>query len=74
MNPIISFSLIGVNIILVILILLQQKGTALGASFGQGEGGFYGTLRGVEKKLFITTCIFGTAFIILVVLSHVLNG
>jgi protein translocase SecG subunit len=58
-----------IGIILIVLILLQQKGTALGSSFGQG-GGFYGTLRGAEKKIFWLTCFFGAAFIILALLSH----
>ncbi len=58
-----------VGIILIVLVLLQQKGTALGSAFGQ-EGGFYGTLRGAEKKVFWFTCIFGAAFIILALLSH----
>ncbi|MFH1894810.1 MAG: preprotein translocase subunit SecG [Patescibacteria group bacterium] len=59
-----------VCIVLIILVLLQQKGTALGSAFGQ-EGGFYGTMRGAEKKIFWLTCIFGTAFIVLALLSHV---
>ena len=58
-----------VCIILIVLVLLQQKGTALGSAFGQ-EGGFYGTMRGAEKKIFWLTCIFGAAFIILALLSH----
>ena len=70
MNNILPYILIGVNVILIVLILIQQRGTALGSSFGQ-EGGFYGTMRGVEKKIFWLTCIFGAVFIILVLLSHV---
>jgi len=56
--------------ILIVLVLLQQKGTALGSAFGQ-EGGFYGTMRGAEKKIFWLTCIFGAAFVILALLSHI---
>jgi protein translocase SecG subunit len=69
MNNILSYILIGVGAILIVLVLLQQRGTALGSAFGQ-EGGFYGTLRGAEKKVFWLTCFFGAAFIILTVLSH----
>lgn len=60
---------IAASIILIILVLFQQRGTALGSAFGQ-EGGFYGTLRGAEKKIFWLTCIFGAVFIILAILSH----
>ena len=59
-----------VCIILIVLVLIQQKGTALGSAFGQ-EGGFYGTMRGAEKKIFWITCVFGAAFIILTLLSHI---
>jgi protein translocase SecG subunit len=62
---------IGISIILIILILIQQKGTALGSSFGQA-GGSYGTARGAEKKIFWLTCVFGSLFIIFAFLTHIL--
>ena len=57
-----------VVIALIILILLQQRGTALGSSFGQ-EGGFYATRRGIQKKIFWATVAFGALFIILSLLN-----
>ena len=42
--------------ILIIAILLQSQGSGLGSSFG-GEGNFYRTKRGLEKKLFTATII-----------------
>jgi len=59
---------IFVSVILIILILLQQRGTALGSAFGQ-SGGFYGTLRGVEKKIFWATVACGVLFIVFAVLN-----
>jgi len=59
-----------VAVFLIVLILLQQRGTALGSAFG-GGGEFYGTLRGVQKKIFWATCLLGTAFIILSILNLV---
>jgi protein translocase SecG subunit len=70
MNNILTYVQIGICVVLIILVLLQQKGTALGSAFGQ-ESGFYGTLRGAEKKIFWLTCFFGAAFIITAVLSHI---
>jgi preprotein translocase subunit SecG len=55
---------IVVAIFLIVLILLQQRGTALGSAFG-GEGGFYATRRGIQKKVFWATIIFGVLFIVL---------
>lgn len=55
---------IVVSVILIVLILLQQRGQGLGSAFG-GEGGFYGTLRGVQKKIFWATVVFGVLFLVL---------
>ncbi len=63
-----SFFQIGVAILLIILILLQQRGTAMGSAFGQ-EGGFYATRRGIQKKIFWATVILGALFIILAILN-----
>ena len=57
-----------VSVLLVVLILLQQRGTALGSAFG-GGGEFYGTLRGIQKKIFWLTCILGGLFILLALLN-----
>jgi len=61
-----------VAIFLIISILVQQRGTALGSAFG-GGGEFYGTRRGVQKKIFWGTVILGALFIILALLNLVLS-
>lgn len=53
-----------VAILLIFFILFQQRGTALGSAFGQ-EGGFYGTRRGIQQKIFLATIICGILFIVL---------
>lgn len=58
-----------VSILLIIFILLQQRGTALGSSFGGEGGSFYSTRRGIQKKIFWGTIISGALFIILAILS-----
>jgi len=57
-----------VSVFLITFILLQQRGTALGSAFG-GEGGFYATRRGIQKKIFWLTCFLGAAFVILAILN-----
>jgi len=59
---------IVVAVFLIIFILLQQRGQALGSAFG-GSGEFYGTLRGIQKKIFWATCVLGAVFIILALLN-----
>jgi preprotein translocase subunit SecG len=49
-------------VLLVIVILLQSRGSGLGSAFG-GEGNVYRTKRGVEKYLFILTIILSIIFL-----------
>ena len=53
-----------ISVVLIILILSQQRGTALGSAFGQ-EGGFYATRRGIQKKILWATIVCGVLFIVL---------
>lgn len=59
-----------VAVILIALVLLQQRGTALGSAFGE-SGGFYGTMRGIQKKIFWGTVVAGVLFLLLAVLNLV---
>lgn len=53
-----------VSIAFIVLILVQQRGTALGSAFGQ-EGGFYSTRRGIQQKIFQATVVCAVLFIVL---------
>ena len=53
--------LIIVAILLVISILLQQRGSGLGAAFG-GEGNVYLIKRGAEKIIFYASIILSILF------------
>ena len=64
MGNYLALTQIAVAVILIVLILLQQRGTALGSAFGQ-EGGFYATRRGIQQKIFIATIVCGALFIVL---------
>ncbi|MBI2450428.1 MAG: preprotein translocase subunit SecG [Candidatus Nealsonbacteria bacterium] len=61
---------IFVSIILIVLILLQQRGQALGSAFGQ-ESGFYSTRRGIQQKIFWGAIVSGAFFIILSLLNFI---
>ncbi|OHA47192.1 MAG: preprotein translocase subunit SecG [Candidatus Terrybacteria bacterium RIFCSPLOWO2_01_FULL_44_24] len=59
--------IIVVSILLMVSILLQQRGTGLGSAFG-GEGNVFASRRGVEKVLFmfsivLTILLFSSAII-----------
>ena len=58
----IQISLIIVSLLLMLSILLQNRGTGLGGIFG-GSGAIYRTKRGVEKILFHATIVLAVLFI-----------
>jgi preprotein translocase subunit SecG len=49
--------------LMIILILLQQRGASLGAGFG-GSGELYTTRRGLEKSIFNVTIVFAAVFVL----------
>jgi len=71
MKEYLLISQIIISILLIVSILLQKRGTALGSVFG-GGGEFYLTRRGIEKKIFFSTIFFGIVFIILALLNLIL--
>lgn len=60
---ILQFVMIGSAVLMVICILLQQRGATLGAGFG-ASGELYTTRRGVDKSLFEATIIFAVIFVV----------
>ncbi len=58
-------------IVLVILILLQERSAGLSGIFGGESGGFYQTRRGLEKIIFTATIIFAAIFVGLAVIQLV---
>lgn len=55
-------------ILLMIAILLQQRGSGLGMAFG-GESNVYRSRRGIEKILFYATIVIATLFCLSAVAS-----
>jgi len=52
---------IVISVLLIVVILLQNKGAALGGVFG-GNNAVFLTKRGIEKKLFMATIILAVLF------------
>lgn len=53
---------IGLSILLVATILLQQSAAGMGGAFGDNFSSTFHTRRGFEKTLFYTTIILGILF------------
>lgn len=64
----ISIAQIVISVLLMVSILLQNRGSGLSAAFGGDMGGYY-TKRGMEKFLFYVSIFLSVIFIILAVLS-----
>ena len=50
-------------VLLMLVILVQQRGTGLGGAFG-GSGGVYRTRRGAEQFLFRLTIVLAILFVL----------
>ena len=63
---------IVISVLLVIMILLQQRGGGLSATFG-GSGEVYRTRRGMEKAIFRATIVLAILFLFTAALNIVLQ-
>ncbi len=63
MKPMIYLIQVILSILLIIVIVIQQKGTGLGSTFG-ADMAMYRTKRGAEKLLFYATILLSILFIL----------
>ncbi len=65
---------IGLSVILIILVLLQQTDASMGAAFGgSGAEGVTRTRRGIERSIFQATIVVSILFVISVLASVLLQ-
>jgi preprotein translocase subunit SecG len=62
-DTILQIITVASSILMVLSILLQQRGATLGAGFGS-SGELYTTRRGVDKNLFEVTVILAVVFVL----------
>ena len=72
MQNILNIVQVIVSIFLIIIILLQQKGSGLGSTFG-GDSAVYRTKRGAEKTIFRMTIILSFIFLATALASLFIN-
>lgn len=60
-----NLSQLLISLVLIVVVLLQSRGTDVGAAFGAGGGGgsSFRTRRGLEKTLFQLTIILAIIFV-----------
>jgi len=59
---VLQYITVGSGILMILSILLQQRGASLGAGFGS-SGELYTTRRGLDKSLFDTTVVLAVIFV-----------
>ena len=63
MENILTITQLIAAVLLVITVLMQQRGTGLGGAFGGGGAEVYSAKRGAEKVVFNTTIVLAVIFV-----------
>lgn len=72
-DTILPYITLGSAALMIVAILLQQRGASLGAGFGV-SGELFTTRRGFDKNLFDVTIIFAVIFVLSILASMILPG
>lgn len=70
-DTILQVVMVGSAVLMVLAILLQQRGASLGAGFG-GSSELYTTRRGLDKNLFEVTIILAVIFVLTILIGLLL--
>ncbi len=65
MGPYINLAQIILSILLVLVILMQSKGSGFSGALGGDVGSIYRSRRGLEKTLFQATIVLAVLFILM---------
>lgn len=69
MDAALNIITIIVSILLIMMIMIQTKGSSFGTGFGGDSGSMYTTRRGFEKTLFNATIGVAIFFVLLAIVS-----
>lgn len=72
-DGILQFVTVGSAILMMLAILLQQRGATLGAGFGS-SGELYTTRRGLDKNLFEATIVLAVIFVVSILAGLLVPG
>lgn len=70
-DSILQIVTVGSAILMIVAILLQQRGASLGAGFGS-SGELYTTRRGLDKNLFEVTIVLAVVFVLSILVGLLL--
>ena len=72
MAPFLNLVQIVISATLIVLILLQTKGSGLGGLFGGSDSSVYTSRRGIEKTLFNVTIGLAVAFFFVAIFNVII--
>ena len=70
-GTLLQYATIISGLLMIVCILLQQRGASLGAGFGS-SGELYTTRRGLDKNLFEATIVLAVVFVLSILTSLLL--
>jgi preprotein translocase subunit SecG len=70
-DSILQIVTIGSAVLMILAVLLQQRGASLGAGFG-ASGELYTTRRGLDKNLFEATVVLAVIFVLSILVGLLL--
>lgn len=72
MNTAISIAMILISVMLILVILMQSKGSGFSGAFGGSSSSIYRTRRGLEKTLYQFTIGLAIAFVVIAIVADIL--
>jgi preprotein translocase subunit SecG len=72
MDTALSIAMILVSVVLVIVVLMQSKGSGFSGAFGGSSSSIYRTRRGLEKTLYQFTIGIAVVYVLIAILADLL--
>lgn len=72
MNTAVSIAMILISVVLILVVLMQSKGSGFSGAFGGSSSSIYRTRRGLEKTLYQFTIGIAIVFVVVAILADIL--
>jgi len=71
MNTAVSIAMILISVVLIVVVLMQSKGSGFSGAFGGSSSSIYRTRRGLEKTLYQFTIGIAIVFVIVAIFADI---
>ncbi len=73
LTSVLPYIQIGLSVLLIVVVLLQQSAAGLGGAFGDNFSSGFHTKRGFEKTLFYSSIVIAVLFVISALLALIVR-